>query len=215
MLVKVTALYLFTFLVSSRKYLWLYNFSWKIKLLFKQKTTLLHIDRVVPPSFIRKLKDTNATLGASVVLECRVSGSAPISIGWFQDGNEIVSGPKCQSSFSENVCTLNLSLLEASDAGTYTCVAANVAGSEECSAVLTVQGQCARTRLPFLKSLQHDLVPALHGISLFHLHLLVLALFSFLKIIILCFSSPFIPSIHSCTSIHPLPLQSPHCCLSP
>lgn len=114
-----------------------------IKLLFKWETALLHIDRVVPPSFIRKLKNTNAVLGTSAVLECRVSGSAPISVGWFQDGNEIVSGPKCQWSFSENVCTLNLSLLEPSDAGTYTCVAANVAGSAECSAVLAVQGQCA------------------------------------------------------------------------
>lgn len=98
----------------------------------------------MPPSFIRKLKDMNAILGTSAVLECRVSGSAPISVGWFQDGNELVSGPKCQSSFSENVCTLNLSLLEPSDTGVYTCVAANVAGSDECSAVLTVQGQCAR-----------------------------------------------------------------------
>lgn len=122
----------------------------RIKLLFKHKTTLPHIDRIVPPSFIRKLKDVNAILGASIVLECRVSGSAPISVGWFQDGNEIVSGPKCQSSFSENVCTLNLSLLEPSDTGIYTCVAANVAGSDECSAVLTVQGQCAGKKLLLL-----------------------------------------------------------------
>lgn len=107
------------------------------------------------PSFIRKLKDINAIVGASVVLECRVSGSAPISVGWFQDGNEIVSGPKCQSSFSENVCTLNLSFLEPSDTGTYTCVAANVAGSDECSAVLTIQGQCSGARSLLLQRLHH------------------------------------------------------------
>uniref|UniRef100_G3UK67 Titin n=1 Tax=Loxodonta africana TaxID=9785 RepID=G3UK67_LOXAF len=119
----------------------LYSFEVKNSVGKSNCTVSVHVsDRVVPPSFIRKLKDTNAILGASVVLECRVSGSAPISVGWFQDGNEIVSGPKCHSSFSENVCTLNLSLLEPSDTGIYTCVAANVAGSEECSAVLTVQG---------------------------------------------------------------------------
>lgn len=84
----------------------------------------------------------NAVLGASLVLECRVSGSGPISVGWFLNGNEIVSGPKCQPSFSENVCTLNLSLLEPSDTGAYTCVATNMAGSDECSAIVTVQGQC-------------------------------------------------------------------------
>lgn len=102
------------------------------------------LDRVVPPSFIRKLKDTTATLGASVVLECRVSGSAPISVGWFLDGNEIISSPKCQPSFADNVCTLTLSSLEPSDTGAYTCVAANVAGQDESSALLTVQGQCTR-----------------------------------------------------------------------
>lgn len=103
------------------------------------------LDRIVPPSFVRKLKDTNATIGASVVLECRVSGSAPISVGWFLDGNEIGSSPKCQPSFSDNVCTLSLNSLEPSDTGTYTCVAANVAGQDESSAMLTVQGQWTRT----------------------------------------------------------------------
>lgn len=154
---KVTALSLSMFRVSRMRSLQIYSFSWgkKIKLLFKWKTTLLCVDRIVPPSFIRKLKDVNTVVGGSVVLECRVAGSAPISVGWFMDGNEIVSGPKCQSSFSENVCTLNLSLLEPSDTGTYTCVAANVAGSEECSAVLTVQGQCARIGQLLLQSLFH------------------------------------------------------------
>lgn len=132
----------------------------------------------MPPSFIRKLKDTNAVLGASVVLECRVSGSAPISVGWFQDGNEIVSGPKCQSSFSENVCTLNLNLLEPSDTGIYTCVAANVAGSDECSAVLTVQGQCARIRPCFSTSHPHTCLGiCLAWNFLIKLSFLVLALF--------------------------------------
>lgn len=103
------------------------------------------LDRIVPPSFIRKLKDTNATLGASVVLECRVSGSAPISVGWFLDGSEVVRSPKCQPGFSDNVCTLSLNSLEPSDTGTYTCVAANEAGQDESSAILTVQGQCPGT----------------------------------------------------------------------
>lgn len=115
------------------------------------------LDRVVPPSFVRRLKDTNATLGASVVLECRVSGSAPISVGWFLDGNEIISSPKCQSSFADNVCTLTLSSLEPADTGAYTCVAANVAGQDESSAVLTVQGRCTRMLSASLSTVQPEL----------------------------------------------------------
>lgn len=126
------------------------------------------LDRIVPPSFVRKLKDTSATLGASVVLECRVSGSAPISVGWFLDGNEVISSPRCQSSFSDNVCTLNLSSLDPSDTGTYTCVAANVAGQEESSAVLTVQGQCPRMPCCFLSRLS-----SLNGLCLHFFPILV------------------------------------------
>lgn len=91
-----------------------------------------------------------------MVLECRVSGSAPISVGWFHDGNEISSGPKCQASFSENVCTLKLGSLEPLDTGTYMCVATNQAGSDKCSAVLTVQGQCTKISSCFSVSLPCD-----------------------------------------------------------
>lgn len=80
-------------------------------------------------------------LGSSVLLECKVSGTAPISVSWFQDGNEIVSGEKYEISFLDNVCALKLNALDVTDTGSYTCMAANVAGSDECSAFLTVQGQ--------------------------------------------------------------------------
>lgn len=101
-----------------------------------------HTDRMVPPSFTRKLKDTGGVLGTSCILECKVAGSLPISVAWFHEKTKIVSGAKYQTTFSDNVCTLQLNSLDMSDMGNYTCVAANVAGSDECRAVLTVQGQC-------------------------------------------------------------------------
>lgn len=90
-------------------------------------------------------------LGSSVLLECKVSGTAPISVSWFQDGNEIVSGEKYEISFLDNVCALKLNALDVTDTGSYTCVAANVAGSDECSAFLTVQGQWKDTATPSTK----------------------------------------------------------------
>uniref|UniRef100_A0A8C8RA17 Ig-like domain-containing protein n=1 Tax=Pelusios castaneus TaxID=367368 RepID=A0A8C8RA17_9SAUR len=97
--------------------------------------------RIVPPFFTRKLKETYGILGSSVLLECKVSGSPPISVAWFQDGNEIVSGDKYEVSFSDNVCGLKLNALDSSDTGPYICAATNAAGSDECSAFLIVQGQ--------------------------------------------------------------------------
>lgn len=104
-------------------------------------SALSYLDRLVPPSFSRKLKETNGVLGSSVLLECKVSGTSPMSVAWFQDGNEIVGGEKYEISFLDNICALKLNALDVTDTGPYTCVATNVAGSDECSAFLTVQGQ--------------------------------------------------------------------------
>lgn len=69
-----------------------------------------------------------------------MSGSPPISVAWFRNGIKLVSGEKHQISFSDNLCILEVNSLSHSDTGTYTCKATNTAGSDECSAVLTVQG---------------------------------------------------------------------------
>lgn len=90
-------------------------------------------------------------LGSSVLLECKVSGTPPMSVTWFQDGNEIVSGEKYEISFLDNVCALKLNALDVTDTGPYTCVATNVAGSDECSAFLTVQGQWKDIAAPSTK----------------------------------------------------------------
>uniref|UniRef100_A0A8C8AK76 Ig-like domain-containing protein n=1 Tax=Otus sunia TaxID=257818 RepID=A0A8C8AK76_9STRI len=97
---------------------------------------LLQID----PSYL-KLKETPCVLGSSALLECKVSGSPPISVAWFRNGLKLVNGEKHQISFSDNLCILEVNSLSDSDTGTYTCKATNIAGSDECSAVLTVQGQ--------------------------------------------------------------------------
>lgn len=98
-------------------------------------------EHLIRPSFIRRLKETFGVLGSSIVLECKVAGSLPMTVAWFYGSDEIFSGDKYETSFSDNVCLLKVNALDTSDTGPYTCTAANVAGSDECSAFLTVQGQ--------------------------------------------------------------------------
>lgn len=78
--------------------------------------------------------------GSFVHLECIVSGSHPISIQWYKDGQEISASEKHKYSFHDNTAFLEINQLEGSDSGSYTCEATNEAGENQCSAFLTVKG---------------------------------------------------------------------------
>lgn len=78
--------------------------------------------------------------GSFVHLECIVSGSHPISIQWYKDGQEITASEKHKYSFHDNTAFLEINKLEGTDSGSYTCEATNKAGSNQCSGFLTVKG---------------------------------------------------------------------------
>lgn len=78
--------------------------------------------------------------GSFIDLECIVAGSHPISIQWFKDDQEISASDKYKFSFHDNTAFLEISQLEGTDSGTYTCSATNKAGHSQCSGHLTVKG---------------------------------------------------------------------------
>uniref|UniRef100_A0A0S7EPU5 non-specific serine/threonine protein kinase n=2 Tax=Poeciliopsis prolifica TaxID=188132 RepID=A0A0S7EPU5_9TELE len=103
------------------------------------KINLNVLDKIVPPSFTRKLKDCKMTVGEAAEMECKVSGSPPFTISWYHDGEEIQSGPNCEISFSDNSCMLRVPTLRLTDSGVYKCKAVNKAGFSETSATLDVK----------------------------------------------------------------------------
>lgn len=98
-------------------------------------------DRAVPPSFTRTLKKVDGRAGSYETMECRISGSQPLLVSWFKDGQEIFSLGRHKVDFSDGKASLTIASLEQSDSGLYTCRASNIAGEKETSSALSIKGQ--------------------------------------------------------------------------
>uniref|UniRef100_A0A8C0HEE5 Ig-like domain-containing protein n=1 Tax=Chelonoidis abingdonii TaxID=106734 RepID=A0A8C0HEE5_CHEAB len=104
------------------------------------EAVLTVLDQTIPPSFTKKLTKMDQVLGSSIHMECKVSGSLPITAKWYKDGREIHDSAKYRSLCHENTVSMEVSKLELADTANYTCSVTNIAGSDSCSTVLTVKG---------------------------------------------------------------------------
>uniref|UniRef100_A0A8C6L9W6 Ig-like domain-containing protein n=1 Tax=Nothobranchius furzeri TaxID=105023 RepID=A0A8C6L9W6_NOTFU len=105
------------------------------KVLFLQQP-----DRIMPPTFTKSLKRVDGAIGTDASMDCRVSGSQPMTISWFKDDQEVESGAKFKPGFKDGSATLRICQLEKPDSGVYKCKASNSAGFKETSSTLYVKG---------------------------------------------------------------------------
>lgn len=103
--------------------------------------TFLPTDKMVAPTFTRKLRDSHAIVGKSMEMNLKVTGTSPIKISWYHNGKEITAGQNYEIQQADNTCTLKILKLSLSDSGTYKCRAVNSAGTSETSASLVIKGQ--------------------------------------------------------------------------
>lgn len=100
---------------------------------------LLQTDRTIAPSFSKSLRDVDSVVNVFCRLECKVSGSLPMKIAWFKNGEEM-SPDKHKISFVEGTASLEISRLDMNDAGIYICRATNSAGTKDTKGTLSVKG---------------------------------------------------------------------------
>ncbi|XP_058494160.1 hemicentin-1 isoform X1 [Solea solea] len=90
----------------------------------------------VPPVISSETREYLAPVDSSVMLQCQADGSPPPSVTWHKDGQQL------SESVRERVLSsgsLQITFLQPSDTGRYTCTAANAAGTVSLGMSLTVQ----------------------------------------------------------------------------
>lgn len=93
---------------------------------------------LVPPKIQRGPKLMKVQAGQRVDISCNAQGTPLPVITWLKDGSAaLVDGVRLVSN-SDGTLSIDPALL--SDAGVYTCVATNMAGSDETEITLHVQG---------------------------------------------------------------------------
>uniref|UniRef100_A0A3Q1B6M5 Hemicentin-1 n=1 Tax=Amphiprion ocellaris TaxID=80972 RepID=A0A3Q1B6M5_AMPOC len=90
----------------------------------------------VPPVISSETQKYVAPVDSSVTLQCQADGSPPPSVTWHKDGQQLRESVR-QRVLSSG--SLQMAFIQPSDAGRYTCTAANVAGTVSLEMSLTVQ----------------------------------------------------------------------------
>lgn len=80
-------------------------------------------------------------MGREVSLQCNLKGSEPMTVSWLKDNRELKETESVRMVFENKTAMLHFSNLQSQDGGKYSCQVQNQAGSQTCSAVLTVKGQ--------------------------------------------------------------------------
>ena len=80
-----------------------------------------------PPKFLKESSGDTKSEGQSVSLECQVEGKPKLTVTWLKDGAEVNSTGDSRITASNNLdtWTLNITQLNRTDEGNYTCYASN------------------------------------------------------------------------------------------
>lgn len=98
----------------------------------------LHLCPLVPPVIRSEIQEYQAPVDSAMMLHCHAEGTPPPSVTWHKDG-QLLSDSVRQRLLSSG--SLQITLIQPTDSGRYTCTAANAAGTATLDMSLTVQSR--------------------------------------------------------------------------
>lgn len=104
------------------------------------KFSFLYHSSIAPATFVKKLNNSNVESGQPITLQCTYVGSPTIAVTWQKNGRDISQSERCSITTTEKSCLLEIFNATQEDDGEYTCIVANEAGKDTCSALLSVLG---------------------------------------------------------------------------
>lgn len=93
---------------------------------------------LVPPKFIKPLRNFNLSIGASLLLECLVEGNPLPTVQWYKNDQCIDNSSQYEITYNNGEAILRLDNVSADDQAVYTCTAKNMLDVAQSAAVVNV-----------------------------------------------------------------------------
>lgn len=103
---------------------------------------LPHVDvQLAPPTFIRLLQNAYANERSSFEFNCLVAGHPLPTVQWFRNNNCVDNNGNYNITYNNGFASLQIKSVTVEDQGIFTVKASNQVGHNECSAILSVEGE--------------------------------------------------------------------------
>ena len=137
---------------SSAEFFWI--FLGYVNFVFLIEVSMSSAGKKPAPRFTQPLEETQATIGGTARLKCRLNATAKPNIEWKKNGQPVSENRRVKTELEGDLISLVISDARFEDSGEYQCVVKNKSGTASCSTRLFVSESTSK---PEFKKVMNDL----------------------------------------------------------